>query len=67
MSLEDSHNNRIKMSYEYYKINNGEVVKKVATGMHEVGCFARVDDELRPILIPDILIKVLEEYKRDLS
>ena len=62
MSLESSQNNRIKMSYEYFKIENN-FNKKVAIGTHEIGCFRRVKGELEPIEVPDDFIKILQEYE----
>jgi len=62
MSLSEIQSNKIKMLFEYYKIENG-YNKKVAIGTHEIGCFKRIISELRPVPIPDSLIKVLGEYQ----
>jgi enediyne biosynthesis thioesterase len=63
MSLEAIQQNKVKMLFEYYKVENG-TNKKVAIGTHEIGCFRRHNNELTPVPVPDPLSKVLEEYKK---
>ena len=62
MSLEGIQQNKVKMLFEYYKVENG-TNKKVAIGTHEIGCFRRHNNELTPVPVPDSLSKVLEDYK----
>lgn len=62
MGLESIQNNRIKMSFEYYKTENGNS-SIVATGLHETGCFRRNDTGLEAIPVPLSLARALEEYQ----
>ncbi len=50
------------MTFEYFKIE-GERRKLVATGTHEIGCFERENDELKPVRIPETLQQSLREYE----
>jgi len=53
--------NRIKMNFSYLK-KNGDVLKVVAKGNHEVGCFLREGADLATVSVPDILQEALTEY-----
>ena len=66
MSLEAVSFNKVKMSFDYYKVENG-TQKKVAVGTHEIGCFRRTDTGLTPVQVPDSLGRKLEEYKTQVS
>lgn len=62
MTLDAMQHNKVKMLFEYFKVENG-ANKKVATGTHEIGCFRRINNELKPVPVPDSLSKALEEYR----
>ncbi len=61
MGLESIQHNRIKMSFEYYKTENGNS-NIVAAGVHETGCFRRSAAGLEAIPVPLALVKALEGY-----
>lgn len=62
MQLESILQNRIKMSFEYYREENGGKII-LATGVHDAGCFKRGPSGLEAVPVPPLLVKSLEEYQ----
>lgn len=61
MQLVSVTHNRIKMSFTYIK-KTGDVLKTVAKGGHEVGCFFRDGANLTTVSVPGMLQDALLEY-----
>ncbi len=61
MELESIQQNRIRMSFEYFKAADGAMTL-VATGIHEIGCFKRSLDGLDAIPVPKSFEKALDAY-----
>jgi len=62
MYLERIQQNRISMSFEYYKIGETENDILVAKGKHEIGCFRRQESGLIPVEVPQKFKSKLELY-----
>lgn len=61
MRLDEINRNRIKMDFDYYKMN-GSKLKLVAKGNQEVSCMKKEKNILLPVDIPEELKKALAQF-----
>ena len=54
--------NRIEMTFEYYKLGEGGEEQFVARGVQEIACMRTVNGKTRPEPIPEGLRKALEKF-----
>ena len=62
MGLQELTYNRVKMTFDYYKVGRRKELL-VATGLHEIGCYKRINNELIPVEVPEDLTNALKEYQ----
>jgi enediyne biosynthesis thioesterase len=59
LTLDNISQNRIKLSFEYFRLNAEGVKSLIAAGKHEVGCFRKENEKLIPTHIhPALLIAI---------